>query len=157
MMIDVEQLIGGVWRPGTSDYGLTVHNPADCGEVTTVSIASEADVTAAVKAARDAAPAWSRTPAAARAAALHAAAGAVEAAADDLAATMSAEMGKPVDGARNSIAAGIATLRQYAELGPVHRGRTLAGDDAMGGIAGAAAFTSNSWATSRTPCPGRGM
>jgi succinate-semialdehyde dehydrogenase/glutarate-semialdehyde dehydrogenase len=41
---------------------------------------------------------------------------------------MSAEMGKPLGGARDSIAAGIGTLRQYAELGPTHRGRALAGD-----------------------------
>ncbi|MEV4348453.1 aldehyde dehydrogenase family protein, partial [Actinoplanes sp. NPDC049596] len=62
-------------------------------------------------------------------AALHAAATALEAAADELAEIMSAEMGKPVGGARESIGAGVGTLRQYAELGPAHRGRSLAGDD----------------------------
>ncbi|WP_344254764.1 aldehyde dehydrogenase family protein, partial [Actinoplanes campanulatus] len=67
--------------------------------------------------------------AAARAAALHAAANAIEAAAGELAEIMAGEMGKPVDGARDSIAAGVGTLRQYAELGPTHRGRSLAGDD----------------------------
>jgi succinate-semialdehyde dehydrogenase/glutarate-semialdehyde dehydrogenase len=128
VMIDVGQLIGGVRGPGAGQRGLIVLNPATGDPVTTVSVASQADVTAAVEAARDAAPDWSRTPAGARAAALHSAADAVEAAADDLAATMSAEMGKPVGGARDSITAGIGTLRQYAELGPVHGGRTLAGD-----------------------------
>jgi succinate-semialdehyde dehydrogenase/glutarate-semialdehyde dehydrogenase len=98
--------------------------------VTRVPIATGSDVTAAVKAARDAAPGWARTAPAARAAALHGAATALEEAADELAAIMSAEMGKPVDGARDSIGAGIGTLRQYAELGPTHRGRALAGDDA---------------------------
>ncbi len=38
-------------------------------------------------------------------------------------------MGKPVDDARDSVLAGVGTLRQYAELGPVHRGRALAGND----------------------------
>lgn len=128
-MYDVEQLIGGTWTPGTGTRSLTVLDPADGTPVTRVPIASETDVAGAVKAARDAAPAWSRTPAAARATALHRAADTLEAAAGELAAVMSAEMGKPVGGAEDSIAAGIGTLRQYAELGPTHRGRALAGND----------------------------
>ncbi|MEU8228511.1 aldehyde dehydrogenase family protein [Actinoplanes sp. NPDC048967] len=128
-MHDVGQLIGGTWTPGSGDARLTVLNPADGTPVTSVAVASEADVAAAVKAARDAGPLWSRTAAGARAAALHAAADAVEAAADELAELMNAEMGKPVDGAKDSIGAGVGTLRQYAELGPTHRGRTLAGND----------------------------
>jgi acyl-CoA reductase-like NAD-dependent aldehyde dehydrogenase len=74
-------------------------------------------------------PPWARTAPAARAAAVHAAADALEAAADDIAALMRREMGKPVADARGSIDAGIGTLRQYAELGPVHRGKALAGND----------------------------
>jgi acyl-CoA reductase-like NAD-dependent aldehyde dehydrogenase len=128
-MYDVGQLIGGTWTPGGGSARLTVLSPVDDAPVTTVAVATEADVAAAVKAARDAAPGWGRTSSGARAAALHAAADAVEEAADELAAIMSAEMGKPVGGAKDSIAAGVGTLRQYAELGPVHRGRTLAGND----------------------------
>jgi succinate-semialdehyde dehydrogenase/glutarate-semialdehyde dehydrogenase len=126
---EVEQLIAGAWTPGSATRNLTVLNPADGTAVSRVPVASAADVTAAVKAARDAAPGWARTAPAVRAAALHAAANAVEAATDELAAIMSAEMGKPVGGAADSIAAGVGTLRQYAELGPTHRGRALAGDD----------------------------
>jgi succinate-semialdehyde dehydrogenase/glutarate-semialdehyde dehydrogenase len=128
-MNDVEQLIDGTWTPGAGGRTLTVIGPHDGEPVTRVPVSSDADVAAAVKSARAAAPGWARTAPAARAAALHAAANAVEAAADDLARTMSAEMGKPVDGARDSVAAGVGTLRQYAELGPVHRGRALAGND----------------------------
>ena len=128
-MYDVGQLIGGTWTPGSGGARLTVHNPGDGTPVTTVAIATEAEVGAAVKAARDAAPGWSRTPAGARAAALHAAADALETAAGELAEMMNAEMGKPVDGAKDSIGAGVGTLRQYAELGPTHRGRALAGND----------------------------
>ena len=128
-MYEVEQLIGGTWGTAGATRRLTVVSPLDGEPVTRVPIASEADVTAAVKAARDAAPGWARTAAGARAAALHAAADALEAAAGELAGIMSAEMGKPVDGARDSIGAGIGTLRQYAELGPTHRGRALAGND----------------------------
>jgi acyl-CoA reductase-like NAD-dependent aldehyde dehydrogenase len=128
-MDEVLQLIAGRWAPGGSGRRLTVLNPADDRPVTAVAVADEADVAAAVHAARGAGPGWAATPAAARAARLHAAASDVEAAAAELAATMSAEMGKPVDEARDTVAAGVGTLRQYAELAPVHRGRTLAGDD----------------------------
>ncbi|MEU4620829.1 aldehyde dehydrogenase family protein [Actinoplanes sp. NPDC023801] len=128
-MYQVAQLIDGRWASGTSGRTLTVTDPRDDSQVTEVPVASDADVAAAVRAARRAAPEWARTAPAARAAALHAAANTIEAAAGELAEIMAAEMGKPVDGARDSIAAGIGTLRQYAELGPTHRGRTLAGDD----------------------------
>ncbi|MEU4561109.1 aldehyde dehydrogenase family protein [Actinoplanes sp. NPDC023936] len=128
-MYDVEQLIAGAWSPGSGDRTLTVIDPRDDTPVTRVPVSSEADVAAAVKAAHAAAGEWARTAPAARAAALHAAATALEAAAGELAEIMSAEMGKPVGEAGDSIAAGIGTLRQYAELGPTHRGRTLAGND----------------------------
>jgi acyl-CoA reductase-like NAD-dependent aldehyde dehydrogenase len=108
---------------------LTVLNPRDGSVASTTPVSTAADVEAAVRVARRAFPAWAATPAAARAAAMHAAASAVEQAATALAETMSAEMGKPVDEARDSIMAGVGTLRQYAELGPAHRGRTLLGDD----------------------------
>jgi succinate-semialdehyde dehydrogenase / glutarate-semialdehyde dehydrogenase len=81
----------------------------------------------AVRSARTAAPGWARTPAAERGAALHAAAAAVRAAADELAQLNARETGKPLDDARGGVEAGVGTLVQYAELGPVHRGRSLHG------------------------------
>lgn len=127
-MYEVGQLIGGVWGAGGDAGELVVLDPADDTPVTRAPVASRSDVDAAVKAARQAAPEWARTAAAERAAALHRAATAVEAATDRLAEMQTAEMGKPLDGSRDGVAAGVGTLRQYAELGPVHRGRTLAGD-----------------------------
>ncbi|HEX5198774.1 aldehyde dehydrogenase family protein [Paractinoplanes rhizophilus] len=126
-MLEVEQLLAGHWSVGGGDRELTVVNPADDAPVTRVVCSAPDDVTAAVRAARAAAPGWAAVSAADRAAALQAAAATVEASAATLAETMAAEMGKPVGEARDTIAAGTATLRQYAELGPVHRGRTLAG------------------------------
>ena len=128
-MNEVVQFIAGAWEAGHSGRNLTVLNPATGEPVTRVALSSQDDVAAAVRAARAAAPGWAATAAGARSAALHAAADAIESAVDDLAAIMSAEMGKPVAGAAESIAAGVGTLRQYAELGPTHRGRTLAGND----------------------------
>ncbi|MGW5672197.1 aldehyde dehydrogenase family protein, partial [Micromonospora sp. NPDC003776] len=48
-------------------------------------------------------------------------------AAEELALSTSAEMAKPLDDARGGVDAGIGTLRQYAELGPLRGGRTLHG------------------------------
>jgi acyl-CoA reductase-like NAD-dependent aldehyde dehydrogenase len=81
----------------------------------------------AVRAARQVAAGWSRTPAAERGAALHAAADAVSGAAAELAELTERETGKLRDDARGGVEAGIGTLRQYAELGPLHRGRSLNG------------------------------
>ncbi|AGZ41602.1 aldehyde dehydrogenase family protein [Actinoplanes friuliensis] len=128
-MYETRHLIAGAWTTGDSSRHLTVLDPADGSPVTRCAIAGPAEVGAAVDAARAAAPGWARTSPGARAAALHAAANAVEAATGELAAIMSAEMGKPVGGAADSIAAGVGTLRQYAELGPTHRGKALAGND----------------------------
>ncbi|MEV4489408.1 aldehyde dehydrogenase family protein [Micromonospora coxensis] len=129
-MYRVEQLIGGVWGAGGEGGELTVHDPADGTPVSTVPVATADEVAKAVEAARGAATEWAATPPAERAAALHRAADALAAAADELAAATTAEMGKPLDDARGGVEAGIGTLRQYAELGPVRGGRTLHGGTA---------------------------
>jgi succinate-semialdehyde dehydrogenase/glutarate-semialdehyde dehydrogenase len=126
-MIEVEQLLGGVWGAGNPAGEFVVTNPADGLPVTRAPEASEADVATAVKAARSAATGWARTPAAERAAALARAATAVEEQAGRLAELTSCEMGRPLASARAGVEAGVGTLRQYAELGPLHRGRSLAG------------------------------
>jgi succinate-semialdehyde dehydrogenase/glutarate-semialdehyde dehydrogenase len=107
--------------------GLTVLDPRTGETVGTVPIATDQQCDDAVRRARGAARAWARTPAAERAAALHAAAAAVRAAGDELAELNERETGKPLPDARGGVEAGVGTLRQYAELGPVHRGRSLQG------------------------------
>ncbi|MBM0237604.1 aldehyde dehydrogenase family protein [Micromonospora sp. ATA32] len=126
-MYRVEQLIGGVWGAGGAGGELVVSDPADGSPVSTVPVATADEVAKAVGAARGAATGWAMTAPAERAAALHRAADALEAAADELAAATTAEMGKPLGDALGGVQAGIGTLRQYAELGPVRGGRTLHG------------------------------
>ncbi|MER7006446.1 aldehyde dehydrogenase family protein [Dactylosporangium sp. NPDC000555] len=125
-MQHVEHLIAGDWIAGRDPF--TVVSPYDDTPVTTAPAAAPHEVAAAVTAARAAQPGWAATAPATRCEALRAAATALETGTDTLAGTMSAEMGKPVTEAAASIAAGVATLRQYAELGQLHGGRTLAGD-----------------------------
>jgi betaine-aldehyde dehydrogenase len=81
----------------------------------------------AVAAARAAQPGWARTPAAERGAALAAAAEKLRVAADELAAANNADTGRLVDEARGGVLAAAGTLDQYAELGPLHGGRSLHG------------------------------
>jgi acyl-CoA reductase-like NAD-dependent aldehyde dehydrogenase len=122
----VEHLIAGRWTPGNDPF--TVLDPHDDAPVSAAPAAAPHEVAAAVAAARAAQPEWAQTAPAQRAEALRAAAAAVERDTDDLAGTMSAEMGKPRADAAASVGAGVATLRQYAELGPLHAGRALGGD-----------------------------
>ncbi len=105
-MYTVTQLIGGVWGAGGEAGELTVHDPADGRPVTSAPVPTADEVDKAVAAA------------------------AVAEAADDLAQATTAEMGKPLADARGGVEAGIATLRQYAELAPARGGRTLHGDPA---------------------------
>jgi acyl-CoA reductase-like NAD-dependent aldehyde dehydrogenase len=81
----------------------------------------------AVARAAKAAAGWARTAPAERAAALSAAASDVRAATDELAELNERETGKLRDDARGGVNAGAGTLVQYAELGPLHRGRSLQG------------------------------
>ncbi|XRQ14910.1 aldehyde dehydrogenase family protein [Actinomadura welshii] len=120
-------LAGGDWSQGTGDRMFTVADPADGEPLGVVPACTAGDVDAAVAAARGAASGWAAVPAAERGAALHAAARAVEEDAAELAALVTAEMGKPSGDALGGVEAGIGTLRQYAELGPLHGGRSLQG------------------------------
>ncbi|HEY0812648.1 MAG TPA: aldehyde dehydrogenase family protein [Pseudonocardia sp.] len=109
------------------DREITVHDPRTGDLVGRVQMASPQRCRDAVSAARTAAACWSRTSPQERGAAVHAAAEAVRAAADELARLNERETGKVAADARGGVDAAVATLVQYAELGPLHRGRTLQG------------------------------
>ncbi|AKS36580.1 succinate-semialdehyde dehydrogenase [Mycolicibacterium goodii] len=106
---------------------MTIHDPRTGEPVGRTRIAGAAECRAAIERARGAAASWARTSAADRAAALTSAAAAVRAAAAELAELNERETGKLVADARGGVEAGAATLVQYAELGPLHRGRSLHG------------------------------
>lgn len=107
---------------------LTVLDPRTGDEVSRIPITDPSACAHAVARARAAAPGWARTPAAERAAALTKAAAAVRAAAGELAELNERETGKLRDDALGGVDAGAGTLVQYAELGPLHRGRSLHGN-----------------------------
>jgi acyl-CoA reductase-like NAD-dependent aldehyde dehydrogenase len=106
---------------------IEISDPSTGAPVGTIPVADAGTVDAAARAARAAQPGWARTPAAERAAALRRVAAAVRARAGDLAARNAAESGKLLGDARGGAEAGAGAIEQYAELGPLHRGRTLQG------------------------------
>lgn len=106
---------------------LVIQDPASGEAVGQVAIADEPRIRAAVAAAQRAGRGWADTPAAERAAVLKAWARRLRTDVEALAHLVTREMGKPLDDARGGVEAGIEAIEQYAELGPVHRGRRLAG------------------------------
>jgi acyl-CoA reductase-like NAD-dependent aldehyde dehydrogenase len=106
---------------------IVIRDPRTGEEVGSLAEAEPLHVRRAVNASRAALHDWARTPPAERGSCLRAAARALAEAAPALARMNNRETGRPVDEALAGIEAGIATLEQYAELGPVHRGHSLRG------------------------------
>jgi acyl-CoA reductase-like NAD-dependent aldehyde dehydrogenase len=103
---------------------LIVTDPAT-GETVGRLPCSDADELVAT--ARAAHPAWERTSPGERAAHVKAAAHRLWGELDDLALLQTRENGKPLDDSRGGVEAGLSAMEQYAELGPLHRGRALQG------------------------------
>jgi acyl-CoA reductase-like NAD-dependent aldehyde dehydrogenase len=106
---------------------LEVLDPATGEAIGRIPAGSSEAADAAVCAARDAHPAWARTNPAGRAAILKAGARALREHARELAELQTRENGKPLADSAGGVEAGIGAIEQYAELGPLHRGRSLQG------------------------------
>ncbi|WP_220270241.1 aldehyde dehydrogenase family protein [Marinitenerispora sediminis] len=109
---------------------IVIRDPRDGTLVGHLAPSTAEEAVRAIERARANQPGWRRTPAARRAAALREVAARLRRNAEDLAALNARETGRPLTEAREGVAAGVATLEQYAELGPLHRGRSLMGDPA---------------------------
>lgn len=121
-------LIGGEKVPSTGEEGIEVLNPATRDQIGYIPAGTPEDAATAITAARKALPNWSRLPAAERAELIKAAAHKMRKRAEELAQLVTLENGKPLDDALGGVEAGIGTLEQYAELGPLHRGKSLQGN-----------------------------
>ena len=123
-------LLDGAWVPGPTSSGATVlevRDPRDDALVGRIPVGGPADVDAAVAGAVKAAAGWARTSPGERSSLLKAAARDLRARLDEVAELQAREGGKPLGDSRGGVEAGIGTLEQYAELGPLHRGRALQG------------------------------
>jgi aldehyde dehydrogenase (NAD+) len=113
--------VGGAWRPAAGDGVIEVVDPATEQVIARVPAGSPADVDAAVAAARKALPGWAATPPAERAAVLAAARDLLAARREEVAATVTAELGAPPAFAAAVHAdLPITVLGGYAELAAAH-------------------------------------
>jgi acyl-CoA reductase-like NAD-dependent aldehyde dehydrogenase len=109
---------------------IRIVDPHDGSPLPGIPVSSEHDVQRAVATARALLPGWKSTPPAERGAALRRVARALSERAEELAETNHRETGRPANEALAGVMAGIATLEQYAEYSPLHRGNSLNGPGA---------------------------
>jgi acyl-CoA reductase-like NAD-dependent aldehyde dehydrogenase len=116
-------------RPRTAghDEGIDVLDPATGERLGSIPAGSPEAADEAVRAARAVLGPWARTPAAERAGHLKAAARRLREHSRELAELQTREGGKPLADSVGGVEAGIGAIEQYAELGPLHRGRSLQG------------------------------
>ena len=113
--------IGGEWRTARGDGRIGVVNPADERVIADVPAGTAEDIDAAVRAARAALPRWAATPPADRAALIGALRDALAARKDELAETITAELGSPLAFSQ-AVQVGVPLLvaGSYAELTATH-------------------------------------
>ncbi|MET7883843.1 aldehyde dehydrogenase family protein [Streptomyces avermitilis] len=109
--------IDGAWRPAAGPDMIEVVNPVDEQVIGRVPAGTPEDVDAAVRAARAALPVWAATPPAERAARISALRDALVAHQDEIAETVTAELGSPLSFSQ-SVQVGLPILvaGSYAEL-----------------------------------------
>ncbi|MER5746711.1 aldehyde dehydrogenase family protein [Streptomyces sp. NPDC002225] len=113
--------LDGAWRPAVGKDTIAVVNPADEQVIAEVPAGTAEDVDAAVRAARAALPGWAATPPGERAARIAALRDALAAREDEIAETVTAELGAPPRFAR-AVHTGlpIVVAGSYAELAASH-------------------------------------
>ncbi|MFF6782236.1 aldehyde dehydrogenase family protein [Streptomyces sp. NPDC012510] len=113
--------IGGTWRPSAGTDTIEVVNPADEQVIDRVPAGTAEDVDAAVRAARAALPGWAATPPAERGALIGALRDVLAARREEIAETVTAELGSPLPFSQKVHAdLPIAVAGSYAELAAKH-------------------------------------
>ncbi len=107
---------------------IDVVDPASGEVVGSIPVGSAEAADAAVRAARAGAADWARRSPADRSAILKAGARRLREHAHEVAELQTREGGKPIGDSMGGVEAGIGAIEQYAELGPLHRGRSLQGN-----------------------------
>ncbi|HEX2073074.1 MAG TPA: aldehyde dehydrogenase family protein [Geodermatophilus sp.] len=111
--------VGGRWVPSASAERIDVLDPRTGAVLARVPAGSSADVDRAVRAARDAFPAWAASPVAERAGFLTAIAARLTERADELAAVVSRELGSPLSTSRRvHVDPAVGVFRSCADLAP---------------------------------------
>jgi malonate-semialdehyde dehydrogenase (acetylating)/methylmalonate-semialdehyde dehydrogenase len=128
----LDNYIGGSWTPSGSSEQLDVTNPANGEVLARVPLSSSADLDAAVRKARDALPAWRDVAVIARARKLFALREGLDARREELARSVTTEMGKTLGDARAEVARMIEMVEAACAIPTTMQGRVL--EDVSRGI-----------------------
>src|SRR5215208_5090248 len=121
----IDNYVGGAWTPASSGEELPVVNPATGELLARVPLSSGADLDAAVAAARDALPAWRAVSVIERARRLFGLREALDARREDLARSVTTEMGKTIGDARAEVARMIEMVEAACAVPTTMQGRIL--------------------------------
>lgn len=128
--VDCAMFVNGEWRSGHGRARIEVENPADESIIATIPDGTEQDAVDALEAAARAQPAWASRPAIERGKLVSRLADAVASHREQLAHTVVAEQGKPLDQAIGEIGAVETFLRYAAENARRIEGDILPSDNA---------------------------
>jgi malonate-semialdehyde dehydrogenase (acetylating)/methylmalonate-semialdehyde dehydrogenase len=121
----LDNYVAGKWTPATSSEQLPVTNPATGKVLARVPLSSTADLDAAVIAAREALPAWRAVSVIERARRLFALRQGLDARREDLARSVTMEMGKTIADARAEVARMIEMVEAACAVPTTMQGRIL--------------------------------
>jgi malonate-semialdehyde dehydrogenase (acetylating)/methylmalonate-semialdehyde dehydrogenase len=121
----LDNYIGGRWTPASSAQLLDVTNPSTGEVLRQVPLSSTAELDAAVAAARAALPAWRAVSVPSRAKLLFTLRERLQARAEDLARSVTTEMGKPIGDARAEVARMIEMVECACAVPTTMQGRIL--------------------------------
>ncbi len=121
----LDNYVGGEWTPSTSSEVLPVLNPATGDALARVPLSSAADLDAAVAAARAALPAWRAVSVIERARRLFALRELLDGRREDLARSVTMEMGKTIGDARAEVARMIEMIEAACAVPTTMQGRIL--------------------------------
>src|SRR4051795_11002970 len=121
----LDNYIGGRWTPATGDDALDVTNPATGETLARVPLSAAGDLDAAVSAARAALPEWRAVSAIGRSQKLFALREGLVERREDLARSVTTEMGKTLPDARAEVAGMVGRVEAACALPPTMQGRVL--------------------------------
>ncbi|HKJ35994.1 MAG TPA: CoA-acylating methylmalonate-semialdehyde dehydrogenase [Solirubrobacterales bacterium] len=121
----LDNYIGGAWRPAEAGERLAVTNPASGATLAEVPLSGKAELDAAVQAARAALPAWRDVSVIERARRLFALREGLDARRDDLARSVTAEMGKTIGDASAEVARMIEMVEAACAIPTTMQGRVI--------------------------------
>src|SRR4051794_20343471 len=121
----LDNYIGGQWTPASGEDNLDVTNPATGEVLAQVPLSARADLDAAVAAAREALPAWRGVSVIARAQKLFELRSGLDARREELARSVTTEMGKTIVDARDEVARMIEMVEAACAIPTTMQGRIL--------------------------------